>query len=280
MKLHSTVSAIALLSSFMPHEGKAGWKVVKEGDKEYIALKDGNPIWVNTDGTETTLGGDTITRLNSEAKTHREGKEAAEAKLTTLETKFKDIDPDKARKAVEDMSKIDAKKLIDAGEVDRVKESMRSEFTGQIEAANKGRDEANRRADNFLITSAFSQSKFIKEKLTLPPDIVQKTFGDRFKVEGDKLVAIGGDGNKLLSKARQGEYADLDEALGLIVDGYAAKDAILKGSNHSGGGAQGNGGGGGGVPRYSRSEYNKMTPAKQQEIGLAAGTGKAEIYDA
>jgi len=274
--------AATALASFRPYEGgKAGWKTVKAkiGDAEVdvIEVKDGNPVWLGADGQESTLGGDTIANLNREAKTHREAKEAAEAKLKLHEG----IDPVKAREALELVGKIDQKKLIDAGEVDRVKGDIAKTYEERIAATEAAAAAANKRADDTLIDNVFANSKFINEKVAVPRDMLKATFGNRFGVEDGKVVVFDTDGKtKLLSKVKQGEYADFDEGLSVIVNGYAAKDAILKGGNHSGSGN--NGGGGGGKPgqaRYSREEYNALPPNEQQRIGLEAGQGKAEIYD-
>ena len=94
-------------------ENKSGWKM--DGDK--IAVDgDGNPIFINAAGQEQSVKGDTITNLNAEAKQHRVAKEAAEAELKKYEVNGKRIDPEVATKAIDTVSKIDAKKLIDAGE--------------------------------------------------------------------------------------------------------------------------------------------------------------------
>ena len=89
-------------------------------------LQDGKPVYVHDDGKE--IGFDAaqavgkISSRNGEAKSHREAKEAAEAGLA----KFAKIgDPAKALEALEMMTKIDQKKLIDAGAVDQVKADVR-----------------------------------------------------------------------------------------------------------------------------------------------------------
>lgn len=279
--LKTNVAAAALIAgarSFAPHDGgKAGWKLNAAGDA--IELKDGNPIWVNVDGSETTLGGDTIARLNREAQTSRERYEAAETKLEA----FKGIDATKAREALDTVSKIDQKKLIDAGEVDKVRQSIGAEWQGKLDEAIKATEAANARADNYLLNNAFSTSKFIGDKLTIPADMVQATFGRNFKVEDGKIVAYDNNGNKLSSPARAGEFANMDEALSMLVDGYAGKSHILKGGNHQGSGGDGGQGGKGGQRTYRRSELdewqasgqiNKITAAME-----AVNKGEAQVID-
>ena len=74
-----------------------------------------------------------ITELNGEAKSHRLAKESAETNLA----KFSGItDPAKALEALEMMTKIDQKKLIDAGAVDQVRADITKSFQAQLEEAN------------------------------------------------------------------------------------------------------------------------------------------------
>ena len=50
------------------------WKLDESGA---IVMKDGNPVYVDSQGQEKTVSTDTITRLNNEAKQHRVAKEEA-----------------------------------------------------------------------------------------------------------------------------------------------------------------------------------------------------------
>lgn len=264
---------VALFRPFDPNN-KPGWKLNEAGDA--VLLKDGNPIYVQADGTEAVIASDTISQRNAEAKANRERAENAEKSLKA----FEGLDAAKAREALELVGKLDQKKLIDAGEVDKLKESMRGEFQTIIDTANKERDEAVSARDNLVMDAAFSGSKFITDRLLLPPDITRATFGKNFKLENGKIVAYGSDGNKILSKQKIGEDASFDEAMEHIVSNYPQRDMIMKGGNHGGGGNQG--GGGGGTPgkaRYSRKDYDTLPPREQARIGSEVGQGKAEIYD-
>jgi len=283
MKLKTLLTTTAL-ASFRPFDGDKtpGWKTIKakvgDADVDVIELKDGNPVWVDAKGVESTLGSDTITRLNGEAAKNRKDKEAAETKLEA----FKDItDPVKAKEALEIVGKLDQKQLIDAGEVDRVKTEIGKGYEEKLTAAEKRALAAEKRADDTLIDNVFANSKFIADKVAVPRDMLKATFGNRFGVEDGKIVVFDADGKtKLLSKAKQGEYADFDEGLELIVNNYGNKDAILKGGNHSGGGNQGGGGGGKpGQAVYSRAELQAKNPAEQATILKDVREGKAVLND-
>jgi hypothetical protein len=102
-----------------------------------VVVENGMPVYVHDDGKEIPFDAvaamTKITSLNGEAKTHREAKEAAEASLA----KFAGItDPAKALEALEMMTKIDQKKLIDAGAVDQVKAEITKVFQQQLDEAN------------------------------------------------------------------------------------------------------------------------------------------------
>ena len=192
---------------------------LKLDENNNVVVKDGMPVYVHADGKEIPFDANKATvkiaELNGEAKQHREAKEAVEAKLKAFEGI---ADPKAAIKALETVKNLDDKKLIDAGEVEKVKAEMRKTF----DAA---------------------------EHLNLPSDVVQAFFGKHFSISDEgKVVAKFADGNEIYSRSRPGEKADFEEALEALVGAYPNKDAILKPSGTSGSGA-GTGTGGGNAPK-------------------------------
>lgn len=206
-------------------------------------LQDGKPVYVHDDGKEVAFDAPgtvtTITRLNSEAKGHRERAENAEKAVKA----FEGIDdPAAAKKALATVANLDAKTLVDAGEIEKVKAEISKAFQLQL-------DEVTGKAQTFeqqlyaeKIGGSFSRSKFIADKLAVPADMVQATFGQNLKVEDGKVVAYDAQGQKIFSRARPGELADFDEAIETLVSQYPHRDHILKSSGANGGGAP-NGGG-------------------------------------
>lgn len=211
----------------------------------HVVLQDGKPVYVADDGKEIAFDAPgtvaTISRLNAEAKSHRERAEAAEGKLK----QFEGIeDPAAARKALETVKNLDDKKLVDAGEVEKVREEAIKAIKAQYEPVLAERDALKESLYAEKIGGAFSRSKLIAEKFAIPADLVQARFGGHFKIEEGRTVAYDQSGNKLYSRANPGELADFEEALEIIVDAYPYKESILKGSGASGGGAGESGGGG------------------------------------
>lgn len=273
-------AAAAILAGFrfpVAFDNKAGWKLDADGK---IEMKDGNPVYLDSNGNEMTVEGGTISRLNAEAKTHREAKEKAEGDLAKFKgPDGKMIDPALAVKAIETVGKIDAKKLIDAGEVDKLKDQIKAEFTGQLTEANNTITELRGSVNNMTLNAAFASSKFITDRVAVPAEMFQATFAKNFKVEDGKVVPYGNDGNKILSSKRIGEIADLDEAFEKIVDAYPYKDAILKAPNASGSGNNGNGGGRGNGRFISRGDFDKLSPAEQSTTAANAAKGEITITD-
>ena len=206
-------------------------------------LQDGKPVYVHEDGKEVAFDAPgtvaTITRLNSEAKGHRERAENAEKAVKA----FEGIDdPAAAKKALATVANLDAKTLVDAGEIETVKTEISKAFQLQLDEVTGKAKTLEQQLYAEKIGDSFSRSKFIADKLAVPADMVQATFGQNLKVEDGKVVAYDAQGQKIFSRARPGELADFDEAIETLVSQYPHRDHILKSSGANGGGAQ-NGGG-------------------------------------
>lgn len=242
----------------------------------HAVLQDGKPVYVSDDGKETAIdvAGTvaTITRLNGEAKGHREAKEAAEAKLAA----FAGIDdPAAARKALQVVSGLDAKKLIDAGEVETVKAEITKGFTEKLTAAEKRALEAEGRYEDKVIGEMFLQSKFITEKTLLPPAIARAAFGNQIKIEGGNPVAYDFQGNKIYSPSRPGELARPDEAIEVLFSMHPDRDNMLKGNSNGGAGVR-QGSGAGGAKTMTRAQLESLAPEAQMK---AMTVDKVAIVD-
>jgi hypothetical protein len=253
----------------MPFKFNADGTIAMDAEKKL-------PIFIHPNGGEAPFDADNtvtvIARLNGEAKSHREAKEAAETKLKTFEGIE---DGAAALAALATVKNIKEGELISAGKVQEIKDAAAAsakqavaDATRAAEAREKALMEEKTKLtadlNNHIIGGSFASSKFITEKLIIPADIAQKVFGDRFKVENGKLVPMGADGNPIFSATDHGNHAGFEEALQVMVSQYANKDAILKGSGASGGGAHGGGGGGGsGKKEIPRAQFFAMSPEAQ-----------------
>jgi hypothetical protein len=246
---------------------------LKLDDQGHVVLQDGKPVYVYDDGKEVAFDApgtvNTITRLNAEAKTHREGKEAAETALKAFEGI---TDGAAAKKALEIVANLDQKKLVDAGEIEKVKEEISKAYKGQVDEWSTKAQTFEKQLYEEKIGGAFSRSKYISEKLAIPADLVQSKFGAAFKVEDGKTIAYDQHGNKIYSRTRPGEFADFDEAIESLVEQYPHRDHILKGSGASGSGASNNGGNGGqGKKTISRTQFDALDPMGKHAHVSAGG---------
>lgn len=251
---------------------------LKLDEAGHVVVSDGKPVYVADDGKDVpfdvvhTLA--TITRLNGEAKGHRERAEGAEGRLKTFEGIE---DPDAARKAMETIKNLDQGQLVTAGKVEEIKAAAQKTAEEQVAAAAKASGERIKKLegerDGFRndlysekVGGAFSRSKYMTEKIAVPADMMQSMFGNRFKVENGRVVGYGLDNQPIYSRSRAGEIADFDEALESMVDTYAFRDAVLKGTGSSGSGARpSNGGGANGRNTMTRAEFDRLDPASQMK---------------
>lgn len=266
--VYALLASTALLGFNNP-----GWKT--DADGNLVKDADGNPIWVSATG-ESSVKGDTISRLNGEAANHRKRAETAEAKLATYEGID---DPEAARAALQTVRDLKDGDLINKGKLDEVRAEITKQYETKISEAQTAAEKATARANNILLESAFNGSEFARSRLAVPLEMVRATFGDRFKVEGDKIVAFDQQGNQIYSDKAVGEPASFDEALEKIVTTWKHKDTILKAPESGGTGGNGGGGSRGGGRTYTRDDFAKLSPAEQSKVAAQAATGEVQIVD-
>lgn len=252
---------------------------LKLDDKGNAVLQDGKPVYVHDDGKEVAFDAAatvaTISRLNGEAKSHRERAEAAEGALKP----FKDAgisDPVAAAKALNTVKNLDDKKLVDAGEVEKVKAEAIKAVEEKYAPIVKERDTFKGQLENKLVDDVFTRSKFIAEKFAAPGpagiEIARALFARNFKVEDGKPVAVDANGQRIFSRSNPGNHAEPDEALESLIDQYPHKAHILKGSGASGGGANpGSGGGTPGSKTMTRAQFDAASQADRAAFSKGGG---------
>jgi hypothetical protein len=262
----------------MPRQQLVETMKLKLDEQGHAVLTEGKPVYVHDDGKEIPFDAPNaiskISQLNGEAKGHRERAEAAETKLKTFEAI---TDPAAALRALDTVKNLDAKKLVDAGDVEKVKleaiAALKDQYEPKIKALTKERDDAAQALQSELIGGAFARSPLIvgdKATLAIPADLVQAKFGTAFKVESGKVVGYE-NGKPIYSRTQPGEVAGFDEALGLLIEKYPGRDAILKSSGAQGGGARGGSGTAGGKT-LTRDAFETKSPAERSEFFKNGGT--------
>lgn len=269
MTMKSIIARLLATAAF----ANPGWKLDADGK---IEMKDGNPVWVDANGGESVMNGDTITRLNGEAKTLRERAEKAE----TAAKKFEGVDAEAARKALDTVSKLDQSKLIDAGKVDEVKAQITQQFTVQLAEKDKALQSLQSNYDNERIGNIFAGSEFIRDRVAMPREFFEAAFRSNIKIgEDGKPAVFDKSGNRVMSKKNIGEYADPHEGLEILVESHPQRDVILKANDQNGSGSNGNGGNRGRGASMKRAEFDALDPARRTEAALKAGKGELTITD-
>lgn len=219
---------------------------LKLDDEGHAVIKDGMPVYVHDDGTENPFDAaeamSRIENLNGEAKKHRLNAKEANEKLEM----YKGIeDPAKALKALETVKNLDDKKLIDAGEVEKLKKSVTeaaeadkkalvTTYEGQIGELSEKLEKTQSNMLELLISSEFNKSEFFTgeaPRTNLPPDVAYHYFKGYFDVEGEGVEAkvVGKlNGEPILSRKNYGKPATFDEAMAVIIDQSPNKERIMK----------------------------------------------------
>lgn len=251
---------------------------LKLDDQGHAVLKDGMPVYVHDDGKEAPFDAAatvaTIRARNAEAREHRERAEAAEKALKA----FDGIeDAAAARKALETFKNLDQKKLVDAGEVERLKGDINKAWQEKLDAEAKRAQTLEQQLHGEIVGGAFARSKFITENLAIPADMAQAFFGRYFKVEEGKLRAVDVNGNPIHSRTNPGSPASFDEAIEFHVESYPSKTSILKATQGAGSGAPTGGTSHGGGKTITRGEFNKLPPTEQARLATADGVNIVDI---
>lgn len=134
-----------------------------------------------------------------------------------------------------------------------------------IEQITAERDELRAQLTAQHVNASFHRSKYITDRLVIPPDIAEARFGGAFAVEAGRLVARDTFGNTIMSRSRMGEVADFDEAIEVLVANYPHRAAILKASGASGGGSQSSRHTGG-RRTVTRAQFDSMAPLERVKI--------------
>jgi hypothetical protein len=249
---------------------------LKLNEEGYAEVQDGKPVYVDDNGKEIAYDAPAmhakIGELNKEAQRNREAKEEIEGQLKS----FEGIDPEKAQEALKTLKNLDDKKLIDAGEVERVKGETAAAYEKRIKEMQERADKLESQYASEKLSSAFANSKFVKDRVAVPPDMLQRTFSDHFEFKDGRITPKDANGNPIYSDSNPGDVANFDEALEKIVSQYPYRDSILKGTGNSGSGSQGVDGDSG-ARVINRKYFESQSPGKQAELAKAMNEGKVKL---
>jgi hypothetical protein len=278
------------------------WKL-KTTPEGAPVVKDGLPMFVDPNGADAVFDPNVLQQklleVNAESKERREALAALKQKYATFDG-IEDLAAyrTEAEEALKLKKNLKDKDLVEAGRVEEVKAELKK---AAAEAETRLKDQAARQVAELLekiqkkdgqirrlvISNLFGTSRFFSGKepvTTLPPDIAEAHFGERFQVREDPLtgrpvcVALDAKGEPMLSRTRIGEIATFDEAVEMLIDGYAQKQMIVRQQGGSGG-TGGTGGISGGTPlaqmRAAYAEAQKCGDVKTM-VSLTTRIAEAE----
>ena len=234
---------------------------LKLDDSGTVVVSDGKPVYIFDNGKEVAFDAksttDKIQNLTREVDTLK----SSNGELTANAEIFKGLDIEQVHKDREIVQNLSDKKLIDAGEVERVKAQMAEVFQSEKVVLKDAVTAKDVIINDLMIGSRFAESAFLRDNVILPPDMCRDSFGKNFKIEnvsGEPSVVgyIGKD--KIYSQTNAGELAGFEESIQLIVGNYAMKDRILKSSDKGG-----NGSGGGGQNVNNNENIANLSPTEK-----------------
>lgn len=246
-----------------------------------VVVRNGKPVYVTDAGKEIEFDAAGTTATIQGLRTELGDMTKARDGLQTVAEAFKGLDPAAARKALDTVKNLDDKKLIDAGEVEKVRNETKAALEAQFEPVKRENESLKIQFFNEKVGGAFARSKFIGEKLAIPADFAQARFGQQVKLDKDgNIVVHHTSGEPVYSRANPGKIAEFDEAMEIVVDSYPDKARILKGSGATGSGTQnGSGGGGGDKQTMTRSAFQKLNPVDQAAHAAKAAKGEVKIVE-
>jgi hypothetical protein len=235
---------------------------IKLDENGTAVLQDGNPVYVQDDGSDMVVNPDQlfskIKELNSESKTRR-------LEINSLKEKFgvfsgiENLEDwkQKADQAISLANDLDNSKLIKAGEVSDLKNKLRSEFEADKQNLISQFSEAKKEFDsnikekedaifNLMVGNKFATSDYFNgspdSKTILPADIAMSYFSKHFSVEKDlkgNLRFVGKDHNGNNINGLDGEPASFEVAIKKIIDESPLKTQIMRAPGGSGSGSLG-----------------------------------------
>lgn len=176
-------------------------------------------------------------------------------KQKKLFEKFDGIDPEKAKQALDELKKLEDKKLADKGKYEELLENYKAEYEKKLEAERREKEQflsnlKREKLTNFLIEKGVLPDR-AKFALAETLDLVELELGE----SGIKLKKAGGIG-------------DAKELDSLIEEMKTSSAFLFKSESASGSGASGSNSNGG------AADWENLSPEEKLNLANAQGAGK------
>lgn len=226
---------------------KADFDALDESLKEYYVAS-GDDYVLDAEGVEDVTG-----LKNKIAELLKAGKDKTE-----LLKAFEGLDPEAAKKALEEMAKIEEKKLADKGKYDELLGKQKTEFETKLAEATKARETtlAGLKAEkltNFLVKNGILADR-AKYALGDVAELIELTEGDA--------------GFQLKLKNGTGDASELDK---VISDLKTNSGFLFAASGASGSGATGSETKDG-AKSMTRTAFDALSPQEQSAFSIGGGS--------
>lgn len=242
---------------------------VPEGYRDRYTQRDDKKFYL--DEIEVDDHAEVKSALERERADRRKAKEEADALRAEVE-KYKDIDPEKAREALQALQDAEEKKLRDKGKYDELLKNAEEQRKKEVAEKLKELGERdtqietlNQRLRKFTLDDQVRAAAL--KAGVLPDDIedVMTLTAARFSLEEDRIVVMGPDGKPTDQTP--------DTFFGQTFKEQKPKFYAPTGAGGSGAPAGGTGGGGGSNKKtVTRADFDKLTPLERSAHLKDGGT--------
>lgn len=170
--------------------------------------------------------------------------------LEELKARYIDIDPEIARKAINEQKEKETKELEAKGDFERLKARMAEEHAKEVDALKakiaelEGANTSKSQMINDLTVGAqFNQSQYIKQDLIYTPTKLRALYGNHFEIEDGKVVGYDkprGAAERTKIVDSHGNPVNFDKALEKIVSMDPDANYMIKAKSKQGAGSQPN----------------------------------------
>ncbi|HEY0004524.1 MAG TPA: hypothetical protein VGB17_06905 [Pyrinomonadaceae bacterium] len=172
--------------------------------------------------------------------------------------KYKDLDPEKARAALQKLNELDEKNLTDKGEFDRLLKKRSDEFDVRETELKQQLESLTGKLNQYELINPVREAALKAGVLADDIEDVLKITGHRFKLVEGKPVVLDKDGDP--------SSLTLEKFWGEEFKSQKPKFYGASGAGGSGAPAGGTGGGSGGAKTVKRGDFDKMDPAQQAQF--------------
>lgn len=193
---------------------------------------------------------DAEAKLLKDAMKHKTRASELEAQLAQATEKLKaveGIDLEKARTVLAEQEEKERKRLEAQGDYERLTKQMGERHTAekttlqaQIEENNRANNTLKQQIAELTVGSAFSQSKFVLEDLTLTPTKARVIYGSHFEFKDGKVIGYdkpAGASDRTVLVSSTGDTLSFEDAMQKIIEADPDRDQLIRSKMRAGAGS-------------------------------------------